>query len=173
MEAQTLANVHLAVENNLEIVPIINKIDLPSAEPERIRAEIEEVIGLDASHAVLASAKNYIGIEETLEAIVNFIPPPPNTVKEPLRALVFDSYFESYRGIIVYFRVKDGEIRVGDKIRFMNNNTDFEVTELGVLRPQQFKVELLGPGEVGYLARFHQRCCHSRRRHDYQQGKTG
>ncbi len=152
VEAQTLANVHLAVENNLEIVPIINKIDLPSAEPERIRAEIEEVIGLDASHAVLASAKNYIGIEETLEAIVNFIPPPPNTVKEPLRALVFDSYFESYRGIIVYFRVKDGEIRVGDKIRFMNNNTDFEVTELGVLRPQQFKVELLGPGEVGYLA---------------------
>lgn len=152
VEAQTLANVHLAVENNLEIVPIINKIDLPSAEPERIRAEIEEVIGLDASHAVLASAKNYIGIEETLEAIVTFIPPPPNTVKEPLRALVFDSYFESYRGIIVYFRVKDGEIRVGDKIRFMNNNTDFEVTELGVLRPQQFKVELLGPGEVGYLA---------------------
>ncbi len=152
VEAQTLANVHLAVENNLEIVPIINKIDLPSAEPERIRAEIEEVIGLDASHAVLASAKNYIGIEETLEAIVNFIPPPPNTVKEPLRALVFDSYFESYRGIIVYFRVKDGEIRVGDKIRFMNNNTDFEVTELGVLRPQQFKVDLLGPGEVGYLA---------------------
>ncbi len=152
VEAQTLANVHLAVENNLEIVPIINKIDLPSAEPERIRAEIEEVIGLDASHAVLASAKNYIGIEETLEAIVTYIPPPPDTHKERLRALVFDSYFESYRGIIVYFRVKDGEIRVGDKIRFMNNNTDFEVTELGVLRPQQFKVEMLGPGEVGYLA---------------------
>ncbi|MCC7531106.1 MAG: elongation factor 4, partial [Candidatus Melainabacteria bacterium] len=152
VEAQTLANVHLAVENNLEIVPIINKIDLPSAEPERIRAEIEEVIGLDASHAVLASAKNYIGIEETLEAIVNFIPPPPDTAKERFRALVFDSYFESYRGIIVYFRVKDGEVRMGDKIRFMNNNTDFEVTELGVLRPQQFKVDKLGPGEVGYLA---------------------
>ena len=152
VEAQTLANVHLAVENNLEIVPIINKIDLPSAEPERIRAEIEEVIGLDASHAVLASAKNYIGIEETLEAIVNFIPPPPDTANERFRALVFDSYFESYRGIIVYFRVKDGEVRMGDKIRFMNNNTDFEVTELGVLRPQQFKVDKLGPGEVGYLA---------------------
>ncbi|MCC6978284.1 MAG: elongation factor 4 [Candidatus Melainabacteria bacterium] len=152
VEAQTLANVHLAVENNLEIVPIINKIDLPSADPERIQAEIEEVIGLDASHAVLASAKNYIGIEETLEAIVNFIPPPPNTVKDPLRALVFDSYFESYRGIIVYFRVKDGEIRMGDKITFMENDTDFEVTELGVLRPQQFKVDRLGPGEVGYLA---------------------
>jgi len=152
VEAQTLANVHLAVESNLEIVPIINKIDLPSADPERIQAEIEEVIGLDASHAVLASAKNYIGIEETLEAIVNFIPPPPNTVKDPLRALVFDSYFESYRGIIVYFRVKDGEIRMGDKITFMENDTDFEVTELGVLRPQQFKVDRLGPGEVGYLA---------------------
>jgi len=152
VEAQTLANVHLAVENNLEIVPIINKIDLPSADPERIRAEIEEVIGLDASHAVLASAKNHIGIEETLEAIVNFINPPENTVDKPLRALVFDSYFESYRGIIVYFRVKDGEIRMGDKIRFMENKSDFEVTELGVLRPQQFKVDRLGPGEVGYLA---------------------
>ncbi len=152
VEAQTLANVHLAVENNLEIVPIINKIDLPSADPERIRAEIEEVIGLDASHAVLASAKNHIGIEETLEAIVNFIGPPQNTVDKPLRALVFDSYFESYRGIIVYFRVKDGEIKMGDKIRFMNNKSDFEVTELGVLRPQQYKVDRLGPGEVGYLA---------------------
>ncbi|MBX9947648.1 MAG: translation elongation factor 4 [Candidatus Obscuribacterales bacterium] len=152
VEAQTLANVHLAVENNLEIVPIINKIDLPSADPERIRAEIEEVIGLDASHAVLASAKNHIGIEETLEAIVNFINPPENTASKPLRALVFDSYFESYRGIIVYFRVKDGEIKMGDKIRFMENKSDFEVTELGVLRPQQFKVDRLGPGEVGYLA---------------------
>ena len=152
VEAQTLANVHLAVENNLEIVPIINKIDLPSADPERIRAEIEEVIGLDASHAVLASAKNHIGIEETLEAIVNYINPPENTASKPLRALVFDSYFESYRGIIVYFRVKDGEIKMGDKIRFMENKSDFEVTELGVLRPQQFKVDRLGPGEVGYLA---------------------
>ncbi|HEY9683175.1 MAG TPA: translation elongation factor 4 [Oculatellaceae cyanobacterium] len=152
IEAQTLANVHLAVENNLEIVPIINKIDLPSAEPERIQAEIEEVIGIDASNAVLASAKNSIGITETLEAIVKYLPPPPNTIDEPLRALVFDSYFESYRGIIVYFRVKDGEIRLGDKIRFMANNKSFEVLELGILRPQQVKVERLGPGEVGYLA---------------------
>lgn len=152
IEAQTLANVHLAVENNLEIVPIINKIDLPSAEPERIQAEIEEVIGIDASHAVLASAKNSIGITETLEAIVKSLPPPPNTINEPLRALVFDSYFESYRGIIVYFRVKDGEIRLGDKIRFMANNKPFEVLELGILRPQQVKVDRLGPGEVGYLA---------------------
>ncbi len=152
VEAQTLANVHLAVENNLEIVPVINKIDLPSAEPERIRQEIEEVIGLDASHAVLASAKNNIGIEEVLEAIVEFVPPPANTIDQPLRALIFDSYFESYRGIIVYFRVKDGEIKVGDRIKFMANQKSFEVLELGILRPQQVKVERLGPGEVGYLA---------------------
>lgn len=152
VEAQTLANVHLAVENNLEIVPVINKIDLPSAEPERIRQEIEEVIGLDASHAVLSSAKNNIGIEDVLEAIVHFIPPPPNTVSEPLRALIFDSYFESYRGIIVYFRVKDGEIRLGDRIKFMANQKSFEVIELGILRPQQVRVDRLGPGEVGYLA---------------------
>lgn len=152
VEAQTLANVHLAVENNLEIVPVINKIDLPSADPERIRQEIEEVIGLDASHAVLASAKNNIGIEDVLEAIVEFVPPPANTIDEPLRALIFDSYFESYRGIIVYFRVKDGEIKVGDRIRFMANQKSFEVLELGILRPQQVKVERLGPGEVGYLA---------------------
>jgi GTP-binding protein LepA len=152
VEAQTLANVHLAVENNLEIVPVINKIDLPSADAERIKQEIEEVIGLDSSFAVLASAKNSVGITETLEAIVNLIPPPADTNGEPLRALVFDSYFESYRGIIVYFRIKDGTIAVGDKIKFMANDKSFEVTELGVLRPRQFKVDRLGPGEVGYLA---------------------
>jgi elongation factor 4 len=152
IEAQTLANVHLAVENNLEIVPIINKIDLPSAEPERIRGEIEEVIGIDASNAVLASAKNNIGIIETLEAIVKHLPPPADTINEPLRALIFDSYFESYRGIIVYFRVKDGEIKVGDRIRFMENKKAFDVLELGILRPGQVKVDRLGPGEVGYMA---------------------
>jgi GTP-binding protein LepA len=152
VEAQTLANVHLAVENNLEIVPVINKIDLPSSEPERIRQEIEEVIGLDASQAVLASAKNNIGITEVLEAMVAKIPPPANTIDKPLRALIFDSFYDTYRGIIVYFRVKDGEVKLGDKIRFMANAGNFEITELGVLRPQQFKVDRLGPGEVGYLA---------------------
>ncbi len=152
VEAQTLANVHLAVENNLEIVPVINKIDLPSADPDRIKQEIEEVIGLDPSFAVLASAKNNTGIQEVLESIVHLIPPPPNTVQQPLRALVFDSYYESYRGIIAYFRVKDGTIALGDRIKFMANDKTFEVTELGVLRPQQVKVDRLGPGEVGYLA---------------------
>lgn len=152
VEAQTLANVHLAVENNLEIVPIINKIDLPSAEPERIRHEIEEVIGLDASTAILASAKNNIGIDEVLEAIVHRIPAPKEFIGEPLRALVFDSYYDSYRGIIVYFRIKSGELKLGDKILFMANQKPFEVTELGILKPQQVKVERLGPGEVGYLA---------------------
>ena len=152
VEAQTLANVHLAVENDLEIVPVINKIDLPSADPERIKHEIEEVIGLDSTPAVLASAKNSIGIDLVLESIVNLIPPPPNTIDKPLRALVFDSYFESYRGIIVYFRIKDGEIKLGDNIKFMANDKVFEVIELGILRPNQVKVDRLGPGEVGYLA---------------------
>lgn len=152
VEAQTLANVHLAVENNLEIVPVINKIDLPSADPDRIKHEIEEVIGLDSSTAVLASAKNSIGIDDVLESIVNYIPPPPNTIDKPLRALVFDSFYESYRGIIVYFRIKDGQLKLGDKIKFMANEKAFEVVELGVLRPNQVKTDRLGPGEVGYLA---------------------
>ena len=152
VEAQTLANVTLAIDNGLEIVPVINKIDLPSADPERIKHEIEEVLVIDASHAVLTSAKAGIGIQDVLEAIVHFIPPPDDTNAKPLRALVFDSFFESYRGIIVYFRILDGSIKVGDKIRFMANEKNFEITELGVLRPQQVKVEELGPGEVGYLA---------------------
>lgn len=152
VEAQTLANVHLAVDNDLEIVPIINKIDLPSADPERIRHEIEEVVGLPADNAVETSAKANIGVQDVLEAIVRYVPPPENNIDKPLRALVFDSYYDSYRGIIAYFRIKDGEIRLGDKIRFMANNKDFEITELGVLAPKQQKTPHLGPGEVGYLA---------------------
>ncbi len=152
VEAQTLANVHLALDNNLEIVPVINKIDLPSADPARIRHEIEDVIGWPTDYAVETSAKANIGIQDVLEAIVNHIPPPEDTSHKPLRALVFDSYYDSYRGIIVYFRIKDGEVNVGDKIRFMANEKDFEITELGILRPNQVKVEHLGPGEVGYLA---------------------
>ncbi|HEY9791568.1 MAG TPA: translation elongation factor 4, partial [Candidatus Obscuribacterales bacterium] len=152
VEAQTLANVQLAMENGLEIVPVINKIDLPSADPERIKHEIEEVLMVPATDAVLTSAKAGIGINDVLEAIVHLIPPPKNTHDKPLRALVFDSYYESYRGIIVYFRVVDGSVKVGDKIRFMANQKEFEITDLGVLRPKQTPVEELGPGEVGYLA---------------------
>ncbi|MBI1270335.1 elongation factor 4 [bacterium] len=152
VEAQTLANVHLAVESNLEIVPVINKIDLPSADPERIRQEIEEVIGWPADNAVETSAKNNIGIEAVLEAIVRDVPPPKNNHDKPLRALVFDSFYDSYRGIIVYFRVLDGAITARDRIRFMANKKNFEITELGVLKPNQVKVDRLGPGEVGYLA---------------------
>jgi GTP-binding protein LepA len=152
VEAQTLANVQLALDNNLEIVPVINKIDLPSADPERIRAEIEEVLTIDASHAVLASAKAGIGVKEVLEAIVTYIPPPPNNAHKPLRALIFDSYYDSYRGIIVYFRIVDGSIKAGDRIRFMANDRAFDTTELGILKPKQMPVTELGVGEVGYLA---------------------
>ncbi len=152
VEAQTLANVTLAIDNGLEIVPVINKIDLPSAEPEVMRKEIEDVLLVDASHAVLTSAKNGIGIQDVLEAIVQYMPPPANTASRPFRALIFDSYYDSYRGIIVYFRVVDGGVKFGDKIRFMANNKDFEITELGFLRPQQVKTDEIGVGEVGYLA---------------------
>ena len=152
VEAQTLANVTLAIDNGLEIVPVINKIDLPSAEPEMMRKEVEDVLLVDASHAVMTSAKNGIGIEDVLEAIVHYMPPPENNAGKPLRALIFDSYYDSYRGIIVYFRVVDGSVKLGDKIRFMQNNKDFEITELGILRPQQVKGTELGVGEVGYLA---------------------
>jgi GTP-binding protein LepA len=152
VEAQTLANMQLAADNHLEIVPVINKIDLPSADPDRIKHEIEEVLLVDASHAVLASAKAGIGVKDVLEAIVHFIPSPDNTKDKPFRALVFDSYYDSYRGIIVYFRVVDGGVKLKDKIRFMANEKNFEITELGVLRPKQTPVDELGPGEVGYLA---------------------
>lgn len=131
VEAQTLANVYLALENNLEIIPVINKIDLPGAEPERVIAEIEQVIGLDCSGAILASAKVGIGIQEILEAIVQRVPPPRDTVADPLRALIFDSYYDSYRGVIVYVRIMDGEVKTGDKICFMASGREYEITELG------------------------------------------
>ncbi len=152
VEAQTLANVYLALEHDLEIIPVLNKIDLPGAEPERVVGEIEEIIGLDCSGAILASAKEGIGIDEILEAIVSRIPPPQNTVNEPLRALIFDSYYDSYRGVIVYFRVMDGTLKKGDRIRLMASGKEFEIDELGVLSPTQKQVEQLHAGEVGYLA---------------------
>ncbi len=152
VEAQTLANVYLALEHNLEIIPVLNKIDLPGAEPERVKGEIEEIVGLDCSQAVLASAKEGIGIEEILESILHLVPPPRDTVNEPLRALIFDSYYDPYRGVIVYFRVMDGVVRRGDRIRLMASGKEYEIDELGVLAPNQTPVESLHAGEVGYLA---------------------
>jgi GTP-binding protein LepA len=152
VEAQTLANVYLALENDLEIIPVLNKIDLPGADPERIKQEIEDIIGLDCSNAILASAKEGIGIDEILESIVYLIPPPEDTVDKPLRALIFDSYYDSYRGVIVYFRVVDGTIRHKDKVRLMASGKEYEIDELGVLAPNQVKVDQLHAGEVGYVA---------------------
>jgi GTP-binding protein LepA len=152
VEAQTLANVYLALEHNLEIIPVLNKIDLPGAEPERVKSEIEEIIGLDCSQAILASAKEGIGIDEILESIVHLVPPPQDTVSEKLRALIFDSYYDSYRGVVVYFRVVDGKVKKGDRIRLMASGKEYEVDELGVLSPTQVQVNELHAGEVGYLA---------------------
>ena len=152
VEAQTLANVYLALEHNLEIIPVLNKIDLPGAEPDRVIGEIEEIIGLDCSNAIKASAKEGIGIDEILEAIVQRVPSPSNTVKEPLRALIFDSYYDSYRGVIVYFRVMDGTVKNGDRIYLMASEKEYQIDELGILSPTQKQVEELHAGEVGYLA---------------------
>ncbi len=152
VEAQTLANVYLALENNLEIIPVLNKIDLPGAEPERVKGEIEEIIGLDCSGAILASAKEGIGIQEILESIVQLVPPPQDTVSEKLRALIFDSYYDSYRGVIVYFRVMDGTLKKGDRILLMASKKEYEIDEIGVLSPTQKPVDELHAGEVGYLA---------------------
>lgn len=152
VEAQTLANVYLALENDLEIIPVLNKIDLPGAEPERVAREIEDVVGLDCSNIIKASAKEGIGVKEILESMVYLIPPPQDTVDKPLRALIFDSYYDAYRGVIVYFRVMDGKVRKGDLVRLMASGKEYEVDELGVLSPHQIQVEELHAGEVGYLA---------------------
>ncbi|KAL0423860.1 UNVERIFIED_CONTAM: Translation factor GUF1, chloroplastic [Sesamum radiatum] len=152
VEAQTLANVYLALENDLEIIPVLNKIDLPGAEPERVSREIEEVVGLDCSNAIYCSAKEGIGINEILSAIVQKIPPPQDTAERPLRALIFDSYYDAYRGVIVYFRVIDGTIRKGDRIMFMASKKDYYADEVGVLSPNQLQVDQLYAGEVGYLS---------------------
>ncbi|MBW4650034.1 MAG: translation elongation factor 4 [Kastovskya adunca ATA6-11-RM4] len=152
VEAQTLANVYLALENNLEIIPVLNKIDLPGAEPERVINEIEEIIGLDCSGAIRASAKEGIGIPEILESIVHLVPPPKDTVDQRLRALIFDSYYDPYRGVIVYFRVMDGTVKKGDRVRLMASKKEYEIDELGILSPTQVQVEELHAGEVGYFA---------------------
>jgi len=152
VEAQTLANVYLALDANLEIVPVLNKIDLPSADPDRVRRQIEEIIGLDASDAVLASAKQGTGTEEILERIVSQIPPPRGEAKEPLQALIFDSWFDPYHGAVVLVRVMNGVVRKGERIRLMAVGRDYEITRVAVLSPGIREVAELGPGEVGVLS---------------------
>ena len=152
IEAQTLANTYLALDNNLEIVPVINKIDLPSADPDKVRKEIEDVIGIDASEAVLCSAKTGEGVDDILEAIVERIPAPVCDDNKPLKALVFDSKFDSYKGVLLYLRVYDGTIRKGMKIEMMATGATYEVTEVGVFKPAPVNVDVLTAGEVGFLA---------------------
>lgn len=152
VEAQTLANVYLAIENDLEILPVINKIDLPAADPEAVRTEIEDVIGIDASDAVLASAKKGVGIPELLEKIVTDVPAPQGDLDAPLQALIFDSAYDSYRGVILTVRVMSGVLRPGEKIKFMNSGAEYEVTEVGVNSPMPIKRELLMAGDIGYVA---------------------
>ena len=151
IEAQTLANVYLALDNDLELVPVINKIDLPAADPERVRQEIEDVIGLDASDAVLASAKSGVGIHEILEEVVHKVPAPTGDLEAPLKALIFDSEYDSYRGVVLNIRVVDGVVKPGDKIKLMSNGATFDVTEVGIFSPKPLKREYLMAGDVGYL----------------------
>jgi len=152
VEAQTLANVYLAMEQDLEIIPIINKIDLPSADVERVKQEIEDVLGIDASHAIAVSAKSGIGIEDVLESIVDFVPPPEDTSDKPLRALVFDSCYDAYLGTLAYFKIVDGSVKLGDKIKFMATKKSYEVVELGYMNPLRKQVKELKTGDVGYLS---------------------
>ena len=151
VEAQTLANVYLAIDADLEIVPVINKIDLPAADPERVSLEVENMIGLDASDAVHASAKNGIGIEDILEQIVDKVPPPEGDIDNPVQALIFDSVYDSYRGVVLSVRVKEGMIEKGDKIKLMNSGKVYEVTELGVFSPKPIERDALMVGDVGYI----------------------
>lgn len=152
VEAQTLANVYLAVDNNLTILPVINKVDLPSAMPDLVKKEIEEKIGLDCSNASLVSAKTGLGVEEVLETIVKYIPAPNGDNSAPLQALIFDSYYDSYRGVIILVRIKNGSVKVGDTIRLMAANKDYLVTEVGIRTPKELKKSELSSGEVGYIA---------------------
>jgi len=151
VEAQTLANTYLAIENDLELIPVLNKIDLPSAEPDRIKEQIETIIGLSTEHAVLASAKTGVGVEDILEEIIKDIPPPVGDRNAPLKALIFDSWYDSYRGVIVLFRIIDGTIKKGTKIKFFNTGREHLVEAIGVNRPKATPINELGPGEVGFL----------------------
>ncbi|HUP44096.1 MAG TPA: translation elongation factor 4 [Thermoanaerobaculia bacterium] len=152
VEAQTLANSYLAINNNLEVLAVINKVDLPSAEPERVREQIENVIGLDAHDAVLASAKAGIGVEEILEKIVTRIPQPKGDPSAPLRALLFDSWYDPYRGVVCLVRIVDGELRRGNRVKFLSTGREYEVTEMGIFTPKPKAVDSLGVGEVGFFS---------------------
>ncbi|MCA1944607.1 MAG: translation elongation factor 4 [Desulfovibrio sp.] len=151
VEAQTLANVYLALDHNLEIIPVLNKVDLPSADADRVKQEVEESIGLDCAEAIAVSAKTGLNVEKVLEAIVTKLPPPTGDASAPLRALIFDSWHDSYQGVVVLFRILDGSIRVGQKIRMHSTKKDFEVTKLGVFSPEALAVQELSVGEVGFL----------------------
>lgn len=151
IEAQTLANVYLALDNDLEIIPVINKIDLPSAQPDVVKREVEQVIGLDCSDAPLISAKNGYHIRDVLEAIVHHVPAPSGNEDHPLQALVFDSFYDAYRGVVAFVRVKEGKIAVGDRIRFMASNAEYEVLEVGIRNPKEVKKDVLHCGEVGWV----------------------
>ena len=151
VEAQTLANVYLAIDQNLEVFPVLNKVDLPSAEPARIKEEIEEIIGLDTSDAVEASAKEGIGIHEILESIVRKVPPPDGDASAPLKALIFDSWYDSYQGVIILVRIVDGAVRKGDKIQLMSNRKNYEVLKVGVFSPHPLEAAQLSAGEVGFI----------------------
>lgn len=152
VEAQTLANVYLALDNNLEILPVINKVDLPSADPERVIQEIEEVIGLPAEHAPLISAKSGLNVEDVLEMIVNEVPAPQGSIDNPTQALIFDSFYDAYRGVMVFVRIVEGKIKVGDTIKFMATNAEYEVVEVGVRTPKEVKKDELVTGEVGWIS---------------------
>nr|WP_132370529.1 translation elongation factor 4 [Melghiribacillus thermohalophilus] len=151
IEAQTLANVYLALDNDLEIIPVINKIDLPSADPERVKKEIEDVIGIEGEEAILASAKDGIGIDDILERVVERIPAPDGDPEAPLKALIFDSLYDPYRGVVTYIRVKEGTVKVGDRIKMMATGKEFEVNEVGVFNPKPVPLDSLSVGDVGYL----------------------
>jgi len=151
VQAQTLANLYLAIDNGLEIVPVVNKIDLPNADPERVRAELVDLLGAAPQEVLMASAKTGFGVADVLEAVVNVVPPPTGDSEAPLRALIFDSHFDPYRGVIAHIRVFDGKVEPGDMIRMMSSGREYDVTEVGVFRPDMQPVQRLGPGEVGFI----------------------